>query len=352
VTLAQALNLRDDSRTLIRQSVDPVEQRRNSEVRAREGERTRITFRERAEQFLEAHQPFWSNTKHREQWRGTLTRYVYPAIGDLPAAKITTANVVELLRPLWVAKQETARRIRGRIEAILNYAADPDDIGYCNPASKTPQLFRALPRVKRKVENLPALPYNDLPAFFPDLSDRHGMAARALEFTILTVARTSETLGARWEEIKLSERLWIVPASRMKTRREHRVPLSDAAMSVLDRAREGRVGEFIFPSVHYDRPLSNVAMLSTLKRMSRPDVTTHGFRSTFRDWAGDCTVFDQQTIEFALAHRISDKTEAAYRRSTAIAKRRELMEAWGKFCTGSDGDVVSLESDAVSTDVC
>jgi integrase len=343
VTLAQARDLRDDKLAVIRQGVDPVTDRQDAKVRARAAERSGVTFIERAEQYLAAHEDGWSNAKHREQWRSTLSNYVYPAIGKLPAAKITTADIVDLLRPIWSTKAETARRIRGRIESVLDYAADPDDTTYRNPAAMSAQLLKKLPKAKRNPKNHPALPYNDAPAFFADLGGRAGMAARALEFAILTAARTSEVLGARWDEIDTANRLWVVPAERMKMRQQHRVPLSDAAMAVLGRAGETRVGAFVFPSLPHDRPASNMAMLAVLKRMERHAFTTHGFRSTFRDWAGDCTDFDRQTIEFALAHGIDDKTEAAYRRSTALAKRRELMELWGRFCTNAPADVVHLQ---------
>jgi integrase len=344
VTLAKACDLRDDKRAQIRQGVDPVAEGRDAKLRDRADERSRVTFRDRAEQYLQDHERGWSNAKHREQWRATLRNYAYPAIGKLPAANVTAADIVELLRPIWSTKPETARRVRSRIEAVLDYAADPNDSTYRNPAAKTFQLLRKLPKVRRTVQNHPALPYADMPAFFADLGGRIGMAARALEFTILTAARTSEVLEARWLEVDLSNRIWTVPATRMKARKEHRVPLSDAAMAALLRAGETRMGELVFPSLPYDRSFSNMAMLAILKRMSRPDVTTHGFRSTFRDWAGDCTDFDRQTIEFALAHGIDDKTEAAYRRSTALAKRRELMEAWGRFCASPPSDVILLEN--------
>ena len=247
-----------------RQGIDPVAESRDAKVRARAEERSRVTFREHAETYLDDHERGWSNAKHREQWRATLRNYAYPAIGKLPAAKITTADIVELLRPIWATKPETARRIRGRIEAALDYAADPNDAAYRNPAAKTFQLVRKLPKAKRDVTNHPALPYADMPAFFADLGGRVSMAARALELAILAAARTSEVLGARWDEIDLPNCFWTVPAARMKKRREHRVPLSDAAMAALVRAGETRVGEFVFPSLPHDRPMSNMVMLAML----------------------------------------------------------------------------------------
>jgi len=342
VSVAEARNRRDDARTALRAGIEPVKQKRDSVAQVRVEKRARVTFREHAERYLQAHESFWSNAVHRAQWRQTLEAYVYPAIGDLAPAAITTSDIVELLRALWAEKHETARRVRGRVETILAYAADPDDLSYRNPAARTAPLLRALPKVKRDVKNHPALPYAELPAFFAALAARDGMAARALEFTILTAARTSETLGARWAEIDLDNRLWIIPAERMKKRRQHRVPLSDAALIVLERARAGQVDRYIFPSLPHDRPFSNMAMLALLRRLGRADLTVHGFRSTFRDWAGDCTPFDRETVEFALAHHVADATEAAYRRSSALAKRTALMRQWGVFCTTPPGDVVEL----------
>jgi integrase len=342
VSVAEARNRRDDARTALRAGIEPVKQKRDSEAQVRVDAHARVTFREHAELYLHAHDSFWSNDVHRAQWRQTLEKYVYPLLGERPPATITTSDIVDVLRPLWADKHETARRLRGRIETILDYAADPDDTNYRNPAARTAPLLRALPKVKRDVKNHPALPYAELPAFFAALNARDSMAARALELTILTAARTSETLGARWAEINHDNKLWIIPATRMKKRREHRVPLSDAAVAVLERAREAQVGAYVFPSLPADRPFSNMAMLALLRRLGRADLTVHGFRSTFRDWAGDCTTFDRETVEFALAHHIADATEAAYRRGSALVKRTALMQQWGAFCTTPPADVVEL----------
>jgi integrase len=328
--LAEARNARDDARALIRREIDPVQHRKDAKVRTRVQERSAITFRVRAEQYIEAHEEGWRNAKHRDQWRATLRNYVYPAIGDLPAASVTAGHVVDLLRPIWTEKPETARRIRGRIESILDYAADPDDSTFRNPAAATVQLLKKLPKTKRQQTSHPALPYDDAPAFMAELRSREGMAALALEFTILTAARTGEALGAKWDEI--SGRVWIVPASRMKMEREHRIPLSDAALAVLERAKALRIGDFIFPSLPHDRPLSNMAMLTVLRRMNRSDLTVHGFRATFRTWAAERTNFPREVIEAALAHILEDKTEAAYQRGDLLEKRRRLMDAWAQYC--------------------
>jgi integrase len=344
VTLAQARHARDDARTLIRKGIDPVQHRTDARAQARVQERSSVTFRERAEQYLQAHEGGWQSPKHREQWRSTLRSYVYPTLGALPAAQIAASHIVDLLRPIWAEKPETARRIRGRIESILDYAADPDGSSYRNPAAMTVQLLKKLPKATLERTNHPALPYDEAPAFIAELRTRDGAAALALEFTVLTAVRTSEALGARWDEV--GGGVWTVPASRMKKRREHRVPLAAAALAVLDRARALRAGEFIFPSPR-DRPLSNMAMLATLKRMGRSNLTVHGFRATFRTWAAEWTGFPHDVIEAALAHVIEDKTRAAYQRGDLLAKRRRLMEAWAEFiCSGAPapGGVVPLRT--------
>ncbi len=208
------------------------------------------------------------------------------------------------------------------------------------------QLLKKLPKANRQQTSHPDLPYDDIAVFMVELRSREGMAALALQFTILTAVRTSEALGARWEEIDRRSRVWVVPAARMKMGREHRVPLSDAAIAILDRAKELLVGEYIFPSLPHDRPLSNMAMLTVLRRMNRSDLTVHGFRATFRTWAAERTNFPREVTEAALAHVLEDKTEAAYQRGDLLDKRRKLMEAWSKFCASKPmtGDVVPLRA--------
>jgi integrase len=333
VTLKQALAARDDAKATLRRLVDPVAERQNLKLQARTQARSSITFAVRAKEYLQAHEDNWKSDKHREQWHSTLRTYVLPKIGDVPAVAVTAADIVDLLRPIWSDKQETARRVRGRIESILDYAADPNDHDWRNPAAAAERLLKALPKVKRTVESHAALPYGEVAAFLDELRKGEGTAAAALEFAILTAARTNEVLGAGWDEIDTERQLWTVPAQRMKGGREHRVPLSDSAIAVLDGARVWRQGAHIFPSLPHDRPLSNMAMLAVLRRMNRRDITVHGFRSTFRDWVAEQTNFQREVAEMALAHVIEDKTEAAYRRGDLFDKRRALMDAWGKFCT-------------------
>ena len=251
---------------------------------------------------------------------------------------ITVSHIVEVLRPIWVEKAETARRVRGRIEAVLDYAADPDDPTYRNPAALTAQLKKVLPKLgkARRPSRHPSLPYDEAPAFMAALRARENVgvtssvAILALQFAILSAARTNEVLGARWDEIDGA--VWTVPAERMKALREHRVPLCAEALRVLERARTLHNGELVFPSRPFDRPLSEGSMMAVLKRMNRADLTVHGFRATFRTWAAERTTFPREVAEAALAHVIGDDTERAYMRGDLFEKRRKLMAEWAEYC--------------------
>jgi integrase len=329
----------------------------------RQAERVAIakgrTFREAAEQFIESNKSGWRNAKHRQQWENTLATYVYGELGDLPVSAIDTGDVVRVLEPIWTTKPETASRVRGRIEAVLDAAKVRGFRDGPNPAQWRGNLALLLPpRAKvRKVVHHPALPFDELAAFLVALRGRKGMSALALEFTIFTAARTEETLGATWGEIDLVAKVWTVPAERMKAEEGHRVPLPGAALAVLARVRPlalQKNGEAdptapIFPSSRRARPLSNMAMLSLLQqRMKRADITVHGFRSTFRDWAAERTAFPSQVVEMALAHAIENKVEAAYRRGDLFNKRRKLMDAWAGFCNSpASGKVTSIRGTAL-----
>ena len=269
--------------------------------------------------------------------------YAFPVIGNVAVTDVTAAHIVEILRPIWRDKHETARRVRGRIESVLDYAADPDDLAFRNPAALTARLKKALPKAQSKPEHHAALPYAEIGAFMAALCRRDGAAARALEFVILTAARTGEALGARWSEIDLRTKVWSVPARRMKTRKEHRVPLSDAAVALLEQMREVEESDFIFPGIKSGQPLSKAAMLATLARMGHSGITAHGFRSTFRDWAAEKAKLEgaREAAEAALAHVVKDKTERAYARSDLFEKRRALMAMWAQFCDAlPEADVV------------
>jgi integrase len=291
----------------------------------------------RLQRTVAAHEKEWRNAKHRQQWESTLKTYAYPVIGTLPVAAVDTALVQRVLTPIWNEKPETAKRLRGRIEAILDYATVAEYRTGPNPARWKGHLSHMLakPSAIRPVEHHAALPYGEIPDFMADLHKQEGATAQALEFLILTATRTSEVLGSRWPEINLRDKLWTIPAERMKAGKEHIVPLSPRAVEILEALRAGEHDPdgYVFPGRQPKKPLSNMAFLMLMRRMGRDDLTAHGFRSTFRDWAGDRSAFDTQTIEFALAHGISDKTEAAYRRGTAIEKRRQLMAHWADYCS-------------------
>lgn len=328
--------------------IDPIAEERERSGRERMAKAHAVPFHVRAQQYITAHEDGWRNRKHRDQWRSTLETYVYPFIGEKPANLITAADVVEILRPIWVDKWETARRVRGRLEAILDYAADPDDPLYRNPASLTAQLAKKLPKVPqaKRAAHHPSLQYEQMAAFMADLKTREGVAARALEFVILTAVRTSEALGLVWSEIDLRTDIWTIPAERMKSGRAQRIPLSPEAVAILQRVRSVHGGAVVFPSLPHDRPLSNMALLTVLKRMGRRELTVHGFRSTFRTWAAERTNFPREVAESALAHVLADKTEAAYQRGDLFDKRRRLMNAWAEFCNAEavKGDLVPLRA--------
>ncbi|MBL1258003.1 site-specific integrase [Methylocystis sp. Sn-Cys] len=332
VSLKEAREKAQEALRLTASGQDPVEAKRASKSSAALANAKAMSFAECAEAYIRSHEHGWRNDKHRAQSRNTLATYAHPAIGPLPVAGIDVGLVLKVLEPIWVSKPETASRLRGRIEAILDWARARGFREGENPARWRGHLDKLLPaRSKiRRVEHHAALPYSAIPSFMGELHERDATAARALEFTILTAARTGEVIGVTWDEIDLRERVWTIPASRMKGGRQHRVPLSDAAITILETQAQRREGKFVFSGGN-GRALSNMALLMLLRRMGL-DVTAHGFRSSFRDWAGDCTHFPREVIEAALAHVVESKVEAAYRRSDAIEKRRKLMDAWARFC--------------------
>lgn len=328
-----------DARRLRHEGVDPIEARRAAKQQARLDAAKAITFRECAEKYIEAHKASWKNAKHATQWPSTLKTYAYPVIGSLPVQAIDTALITKIIEPIWSKKPETANRVRGRIEAVLDWAKARGFRAGENPARWRGHLDNLLPsRNKvRKVEHHAALAYPEIGGFIASLRQQEGIAAQALEFTILTAARTGEVIGATWGEIDLTAKMWVIPASRMKAGREHRVPLSARAVEIVAAMKKLAGDEVsskapVFPSAKPGKPLSNMAFLMLLRRMSRDDVTAHGFRSTFRDWCAERTSFPGDVAEMALAHHVSDKVEAAYRRGDLFEKRRRLMDEWAKFC--------------------
>lgn len=333
VPLAQARDAAQEARSLVRNGIDPIEHR-NAQRKAAKVEASRsITFKAYAEQFISGREAGWKNPKHRQQWRNTLRDYAYPVIGHMPIADVDTASVLSVLRPIWQDTPESASRLRGRIESILSAAKAEGLRAGENPAAWRGHLDQVLVSRKkvRAIVHHPALPYASLPAFMASLRADTSGASLALQFIILTAARYSEAAFADWREI--NGRSWTVPGARMKSKRPHTVPLSDAAMAVLEIAREqyGDTG-MIFPGMRDGRPISDVALAKAIKRHGTEPATTHGFRSTFRDWAGDKTTFPREVAEAALAHVIGDETEEAYRRGDALEKRRELMAAWAVYC--------------------
>jgi integrase len=337
VTLAEAREKARGCRNLRLQGVDPIESRRAERAKARLAAAKAMTFKACAERYMAAHKAGWRSPKSLAAWEGTLGTYVYPVFGDLPVQAIDTALVMKAIEPVWATKPETASRVRGRIESILDWATARAYRAGENPARWRGHLEKLLPtKTKvRRLEHHAALPYTEVAAFMGTLRGREGIAARALEFAILTAARTGEVIGARWSEINIAERLWNIPAERMKGGREHRVPLSAAALAIVEAMAALRRGEFVFPGGKSDRPLSNMAFLMLLRRTGRNNVTAHGFRSTFRDWAAERTSFPAEVAEMALAHAVGDEVEAAYRRGDLFQKRRQLAEAWARFCTAS-----------------
>ena len=358
VGLAEARERASEMRRLVKAGTDPLAKREadaaNAKAEAAAAAIRGRTFRDVAEFFLASHGPGWRNPKHRQQWRNTLVAYAHPHIGAVPVAEVGTAHVMAALEPIWRTKPETASRVRGRIEAVLDYAAAREWRSGENPARWRGHRARLLPARGRvaRVEHHAALPWRDVGAFMAALRQRQGVAARALEFAVLTAARTGEVLGMCWAEVDLDLALWTVPAERMKAGREHRVPLPPAAVELLCRLRPpepidhttdvASTAAPVFPGAGAGRPLSNMAMLMLLRRMGHSDLTAHGFRSSFRDWVAEATNFPRDLAEAALAHVIGDKTEAAYQRGDLLVKRRRLMHAWAGYCAK-----VTLERDAV-----
>lgn len=345
ISLSEARDRARGRRRELLDGIDPLTERQAKRDQARLDAARMMTFRQCAERYIAANRTAWKNGKHAAQWETTLETYAYPLLGKLPVQAIDTGLVMQALEPIWSAKPETASRVRGRIESILDYATVREwrpkgD----NPARWRGHLDKALPaptdakralrRQTGREEHHRALPYDEIAGFMAELQRRPGMAARALEFAILTAARTGEALGARWGEIDAAQRVWTVPAGRMKGGREHRVPLSDAAFRLIEQCREAAAGDDspLFPGADPRRPLSQMALLMTLRRLGRDDVTAHGFRSTFRDWAAERTNFPAEVAEMALGHVVGDKVEAAYRRGDLFQKRRQLADAWAKFC--------------------
>jgi integrase len=352
VSLAEARQKALECRKARLDGRDPIEARRAERMQVKLDAARAMTFAACAERYIASHKAGWRNPKHAAQWPATLGTYVYPVFGSLPVQAVDVGLVMKAIEPIWTEKPETASRVRGRIEAVLDWATARGYRQGENPARWRGHLENLLPKRSkvRRVEHHAALPYAEIAAFTAELRQQEGVAARALEFAILTAARTGEVIGAKWAEIDLGERLWTIPAERMKAGKEHRVPLSDAAVAILEEMRKVRQADQIFPGGKAGRPISNMAMLMLLRRMGRGDLTAHGFRSSFRDWAAERTGFPAEVAEMALAHTVSGKVEAAYRRGDLFQKRRQLSEAWAKFCAAAPaaGKVVPIRESAAA----
>lgn len=333
-SLSEARNRAGEKRKLLADDIDPLEAKRGAILKKRMEDANIITFDEAAAAFIKANSPAWRNAKHGEQWRNTLATYASPVIGSMPISEVNTAMVLRILQPIWNEKTETATRLRGRIEKILDWAKVQGFRAGDNPAAWRGHLSEVLPKPSKVANagNHAALPWAEIGSFMATLRAVPGAGALAMELIILTATRTSEVLNAPWTEFDLDAGVWTIQKERMKGFREHRVPLSAAALAALKRARTELNGsEYVFPG-RKTGALSNMACLQTLKRMNRADLTVHGFRSTFRDWCAESTNYPRDVAEMALAHAIEDKSEAAYRRGDLLEKRRALMSDWAEFC--------------------
>jgi integrase len=350
VSLAEARDAAIAARKLVRQGVNPIDQRRTAraEMTAQAG----LTFAQVADAYIAAHEPSWRNAKHRQQWRSTLDTYARPVLGKLPVASVDVGSVMRVLEPMWRDKTETASRLRGRIESVLDYATARGWRTGENPARWRGHLENLLPARSKiaKVEHHAALPWRQIGEFMAALRHEEGISALALRFAVLTAARTGEVIGARWSEIDMAGAVWTVPAGRMKAAREHRVPLSDEVLDVLREVSkpgsDTKADGYVFPGGRPGRSLSSMALLMLLRRIRRGDLTAHGFRSTFRDWCAEATNYPREVAEAALAHTLRDKTEAAYQRGDLMEKRRRLMAEWATFCArpSAAGRVVPLRA--------
>jgi integrase len=326
VSLKRAREKAGDARKIQNQGLDPKIERDKLKSSS-----DTMTFDQCAEAYISSHESSWHNTKHISQWRNTLKTYAAPIIGSLSVDQINTSLVIQIIEPIWHSKTETASRVRGRIESVISWAMVKGYHPGPNPALWRGHLDQLLPKRSKiqPVKHHESMPYDEIRAFMNKLQAKNSVSAKALEFTILTAVRTTEALGAQWNEVDLIEKVWTIPATRMKSNREHRVPLSDQVVSLLENLP--RTNDFLF-SVRADKPMSNMAMLTFLKKhMGYPTLTVHGFRSTFRDWAAEVSSFPRELAESALAHVLNDKTEAAYQRGDLLEKRREMMQSWATY---------------------
>lgn len=338
VTLAEARESAVNFRRQLRNGQDPVQEKRQAKAAAQAEQAKSVTFDWCAEKYIAAHKPSWKNPKHGDQWTNTIATYVSPIMGGTAVDRIETAHIMRVLEPIWTTKAETASRLRGRIESILSWAAVRKFRSGENPARWKGHLDSLLPARKKiaRVQHHAALPWQEMGGFMAELKEQSGVGALALQFTILTAARSGEVRGMTWDEVSLEDAVWIIPGARMKAGRDHRVPLSTHAKAILTTMNELKLDDknVVFPGVRDGKPLSDMTLTAVLKRMERTDITVHGFRSTFRDWAAEVTDYPREMAEMALAHTVSDQVEAAYRRGDMFEKRRQMMADWDAFCHG------------------
>jgi len=347
VSIAEARDTAAEFRKKVRNGVDPLQEKQEQAAIAQSASASAMTFDWCAEQYINAHKSGWKNAKHCDQWTNTLATYARPIIGALTVEKIDTSDVMRILEPIWSTKAETASRLRGRIESILDWATTKKYRTGENPARWKGHLENLLPARSKlaRVQHHPALPWLEMANFMVALRQQEGMGARALEFAILTAARSGEVRGMTWVEVDLTTKMWVVPAERMKARKEHRVPLSEQALHVLNKVKEMVLlsdTNLVFPGTTLTKatesepqrlkPLSDMTLTAVLRRMGRGDITAHGFRSSFRDWAAESTDYPNEMAEMALAHTVGDKVEAAYRRGDMLEKRRKMMTDWASHC--------------------
>lgn len=340
VSIAEARDTAAEYRKKIRNGIDPLQEKQDQAAALQASRAKAVTFDWCAEQYVNAHKAGWKNAKHIDQWRNTITTYASPIVGTVTVDKIDTTHVMKILEPIWVAKAETASRLRGRIESVLDWATVRKYRTGENPARWKSHLDHLLPaRAKlARVQHHAALPWVEMGKFMIALRQQTGIGARALEFAILTAARSGEVRGMTWAEVDLKSGMWIVPAQRMKAGNEHRVPLNKQAIEVLQQIKGDAVivdTNFVFPGQKEAKPLSDMSLTAVLRRMGRSDITAHGFRSTFRDWAAEATNYPRDMAEMALAHTVGDKVEAAYRRGDMLEKRRNMMDDWAKHCAAN-----------------
>ena len=333
ISLAEARKRALAMRQMVLDGIDPIEASRADRAAKRMAAAKLVTFQQCADQFIAAHQSSWRSMRHRGQWLATLSTYAFPVIGGLSVSAIDTTLVLKVLEPIWATKTETALRLRGRIEQIIDWATVRGHRSGENPARWRGHLDKLLaaPTKLRQVQHHPALAYAELPAFMATLREHEGIAARALEFLVLTASRTGEVLGAKWEEIDLAAKVWTVPAGRMKAGREHRVPLSDRVMTILAALPREAGNPHVFIGSKEGAALADPAMLELLREL-RPGLTVHGFRSTFRDWTAESTSYPNHVIEMARAHAIGNAVEKSYRRGDLFEKRSKLMVHWARYC--------------------